>query len=147
MTDDPRGCPYGDLPDTSFWRRAVATRPAREVDPIVQVKFGISPTDKVATAGSCFAQHIARYLSRSSFGYFVAEPGHPILPEAIACLAGLNRMPFRTYFFALLCGGVPTSFVFAAIGALGQTEPVWALALSVIMPAVLWLLARRWLRR
>ena len=71
----------------------------------------------------------------------------PILPEAIACLAGLHRMPFRTFFFALLCGGVPTSFLFAAIGALGQTEPAWALALSVVVPVLLWLVARRWLRR
>jgi hypothetical protein len=42
---------------------------------------------------------------------------------------------------------VPTSFLFAAIGALGQTEPAWALALSVVVPVLLWLLARRWLRR
>ena len=71
----------------------------------------------------------------------------PILPEAIACLAGLHRMPFRTFVFALLCGGVPTGFLFAAIGALGQTEPAWALGLSVIVPVLLWLVARRWLRR
>ena len=31
--------------------------------------------------------------------------------------------------------------------ALGQTEPAWALALSVVLPLLLWLLARRWLRR
>ena len=35
----------------------------------------------------------------------------------------------------------------AAIGALGQTEPAWALALSVVVPVLLWLVARRWLRR
>jgi uncharacterized membrane protein YdjX (TVP38/TMEM64 family) len=71
----------------------------------------------------------------------------PILPEAIACLAGLHRMPFRTFLLALLCGGVPTGFLFAAIGALGQSEPAWALALSVVVPVLLWLVARRWLRR
>jgi hypothetical protein len=37
----------------------------------------------VATAGSCFAQHIARYLQKSGFNYYVAEPGHPVLPESI----------------------------------------------------------------
>ena len=35
----------------------------------------------------------------------------------------------------------------AAIGALGQDEPAWALALSVVVPALLWLGARRWMRR
>ena len=71
----------------------------------------------------------------------------PILPEAVACLAGLHRMPFRTFVFALLCGSLPTGFLFAAIGALGQEEPSWALGLSVAVPVVLWLAARRWLPR
>ena len=71
----------------------------------------------------------------------------PILPEAVACLAGLHRMPFRAFLFALLCGSVPTGFLFAAIGALGQAEPAWALGLSVAVPVLLWLAARRWLPR
>lgn len=71
----------------------------------------------------------------------------PILPEAVACLAGLNRMPFRTFLVAVLCGSLPMGFGFAAIGALGQDDPVWALALSVAVPALLWLGARRWMRR
>ena len=71
----------------------------------------------------------------------------PILPEAVACLAGLHRMPFRTFLLAVLCGSLPMGFVFAAIGALGQDEPAWALALSVVVPALLWLAARRWMRR
>ena len=71
----------------------------------------------------------------------------PILPEAVACLAGLNRMPFRTFLLAVLCGSLPMGFIFAAIGALGQDDPAWALALSVVVPALLWLGARRWMRR
>jgi uncharacterized membrane protein YdjX (TVP38/TMEM64 family) len=71
----------------------------------------------------------------------------PILPEAVACLAGLHRMPFRSFLFALACGSVPTGFLFAAIGALGQAEPAWALGLSVVVPVALWLAARRWLPR
>jgi uncharacterized membrane protein YdjX (TVP38/TMEM64 family) len=71
----------------------------------------------------------------------------PILPEAVACLAGLNRMPFRTFLAAVLCGSLPMGFVFAAIGALGHDEPAWAVALSVVVPGLLWLAARRWMRR
>ncbi len=71
----------------------------------------------------------------------------PILPEAVACLAGLNRMPFQTFLLAVLCGSLPMGFVFAAIGALGRDEPAWALVLSVVVPALLWLGARRWLHR
>jgi hypothetical protein len=56
-------------------------------------------------------------------------------------------MPFQPFFFSLLCGSVPTGFLFAAIGALGQDEPSYALALSVLMPVALWLASRTLLKR
>lgn len=71
----------------------------------------------------------------------------PVLPEAVACLAGLVRMPFRTFVVALACGSLPMGFAFAAIGAFGQENPAWAIALSIIVPLLLWLIARRWLKR
>ena len=43
------------------------------VDPVANVKFTIKPTDRVATAGSCFAQHISHSLQRSGFNYWVTE--------------------------------------------------------------------------
>jgi len=68
------GNPYHALPDTAFWRRAVAI-PPMEVDPITGTRFRIGPEDRVATAGSCFAQHISRTLVRRGFRYLVTEPG------------------------------------------------------------------------
>lgn len=75
--------PYKSLPGKSFWRRSVATPPMAEVDPVGTLKLRIAPDTKVATAGSCFAQHIARHLQKSGFCYHVTEPGHPILPGAV----------------------------------------------------------------
>jgi len=75
--------PYKTLPDKAFWRRAVAGAAAEDVDPVGVFDLRIDPETKVATAGSCFAQHIARYLRRSGYNYFVPEPGHPILPEQV----------------------------------------------------------------
>ena len=75
--------PYRSAPDHTSWRRAVAKLEARNVDPIVEFKVKIDPTTKVATAGSCFAQHIARHLKQSGFNYYVAEAGHPVLPESV----------------------------------------------------------------
>ena len=71
----------------------------------------------------------------------------PVLPEAVACLAGLSSMRWRVFLPALACGSVPTGFVFAAIGHLGQSEPGWAFALSAFVPVVLWLGAARVLKR
>ena len=75
--------PYQSLADKAFWRRAVTDLPRSEVDPVGQFDLRIGPDTKVATAGSCFAQHIARHLRDSGYDYFVAEPGHPILPEGV----------------------------------------------------------------
>ena len=67
--------PYAAKPDRAFWRRSVAGLPADEVDPVSPPPFRISPEDKVATAGSCFAQHISKTLIRLGFNYCVTEPG------------------------------------------------------------------------
>ena len=71
----------------------------------------------------------------------------PLLPEVISCLAGLTRMPLRVFAVSLACGAVPMGFVFAAIGAAGQDNPKLALALSVLVPPVLWLAVRPFLRK
>lgn len=72
--------PYKSLPEKSFWRRSVASIEPGEVDPVGIFDLRIDERTRIATAGSCFAQHIARYLKNSGFCYYVAEPGHPILP-------------------------------------------------------------------
>jgi hypothetical protein len=75
--------PYESAPDFARWSRCVASVPFREVDPVVNFPFRILPTDKLATAGSCFAQHIARHIQGRGFNYFIVEDGHPIGSESI----------------------------------------------------------------
>ena len=75
--------PYKSLPDKAFWRRSVTDVPPGEVDPVGEFTLRIGPATRVATAGSCFAQHIARHLAKSGYNYYVAEPGHPIIPESV----------------------------------------------------------------
>ena len=71
--------PYQSLPDHCFWRRSIAGLPMADVDPVVSAKFRITKSDRIATAGSCFAQHIARHLAASGFNYFVTETAHPLV--------------------------------------------------------------------
>ena len=75
--------PYKPLPPHNSWRRAVAHPKPGDVDPVVALDVCIDPTTKVATAGSCFAQHIARHLKLNGFNYYVTETGHPVLPETV----------------------------------------------------------------
>lgn len=69
----------------------------------------------------------------------------PLLPEVVACLAGVTRMPLRIFVIALACGCVPMGFIYAAIGAAGQNDPAFAIALSIAVPAVLWAGVQAWL--
>lgn len=73
--------PYKNLKDHQFWRRGVASVQAHAMDPVVKPKFTISHDAKVATAGSCFAQHISRRLTSIGFNYFVPESGDHLEQE------------------------------------------------------------------
>jgi hypothetical protein len=67
--------PYRDLPTHQFWRSAVAGIEPFRFDPVTSTRFIIGKDEKVATAGSCFAQHISNRLAKIGFNYFVPEDG------------------------------------------------------------------------
>lgn len=58
-----------------MWRRSVSRIEPHLLDPMVAPKFSVTRTMRVATAGSCFAQHIARKIGSIGFNYFVPEDG------------------------------------------------------------------------
>ena len=66
----------------------------------------------------------------------------PVLPEVVACLAGISRMPLRRFFPALCAGSVPMGFVFAWIGHTGEQRPVLALVFSAGLPPLIWAVFR-----
>ena len=70
--------PYQDLNNYQFWRRGVSSVDRHELDPVVNPKFKLNKNEKIATAGSCFAQHISRRLSGIGFNYFVSESGQEL---------------------------------------------------------------------
>lgn len=84
--------PYKLLPDHTRWYRAVSKIDPNDFDPVVDFPFEIGTADKVATAGSCFAQHIARHMRLRGFSYFVVEPGHFLANDAI-----LEEFQYSTY--------------------------------------------------
>jgi hypothetical protein len=51
---------------------------------VVSVPFHIEPGSRIVTAGSCFAQHVARHLRMRGHPCFETEPAHPLLPAAVA---------------------------------------------------------------
>ena len=77
------GHPYTSLPDSAYWRRGVVEA-GTEFTLTGQDYINITPETLVATAGSCFAQHIGRHLSAAGFNYLVTEQPHPIISQEIA---------------------------------------------------------------
>jgi hypothetical protein len=73
--------PYETLPSYCFWSRTISHVVPSEVDPVVLAKFSLLSEDRVVTAGSCFAQHIARHLAAKHFNHFVTETVHPMLVQ------------------------------------------------------------------
>jgi hypothetical protein len=127
MTDHP----YKSGPAHNFWRRSVAEIEPKLVDPVVAFPFRIGPETRVATAGSCFAQHIARHLRNSGFNYYVTEPGHPILPESV-------RAKNHYGLFSARYGNIYTArqlvqLVERAYGQFVPAESVWQEAEDVFL--------------
>lgn len=76
--------PYMGKPDYRFWRREAAILQPTRFDPVIAPSFTISATAAVVTAGSCFAQHVARRLAESGYNFLVTEHAHPLVSADIA---------------------------------------------------------------
>lgn len=89
---------YTGLPDHHFWSRAVGGVAPDRIAPAPRARFRIGPSDRVATAGSCFAQHIARHLRAGGFAYYIAEAAHPIAEFVPGLAERLNYGTFSARF-------------------------------------------------
>ncbi len=93
------------------------------MDPVGDIRLRIGPDTRVATAGSCFAQHIARHLRVSGYRFFVAEEGHPALTQKVRQRAGYGL-------FSARYGNIYTARQLLqlwqrAFGSFRPEEPVW----------------------
>ena len=123
--------PYKNLPNKAFWRRAVAAMPATRVDPVGEFNLRIDSKTKVATAGSCFAQHIARYLKKSGYCYHVTERGHPILP--LSFRARQNYGLFSARYGNIYTARQLLQLFERAYGRFDPEEDVWEKGRSVFV--------------
>ncbi|MBU3568575.1 GSCFA domain-containing protein [Polynucleobacter alcilacus] len=67
--------PYQSLPDSSFWKKSVGLKSPELVQPIIHPKFRIGEKDRIASAGSCFAQYIGNVLRRENYKFLLSELG------------------------------------------------------------------------
>lgn len=66
--------PYRALPAHCFWRQTVAKNGIEALRELYAPRFAITREHHIATAGSCFAQHVARHLRGRGYAYLDLEP-------------------------------------------------------------------------
>jgi len=66
--------PYENLPIESFWRTAIADKKPHQISNTWKPKFKLNKGHKIATAGSCFAQHISKALVNRRYTWVNGEP-------------------------------------------------------------------------
>jgi hypothetical protein len=76
--------PYEALPSSAFWKTGVAEQQPDAIEGLYRKKFAIRHDTIIATAGSCFAQHISRHLRARGFRVADAEPAPDGLDSALA---------------------------------------------------------------
>lgn len=69
--------PYSNLPPAAFWKTGLSEQDPFAIENIYRKKFDITPDDRIMTAGSCFAQHIAHRMRSSGYAVLDVEPAPP----------------------------------------------------------------------
>ena len=87
--------PYSQSPTRSFWKKFVSDSPWRNLGINDQPKFLLQASDRVAMAGSCFAQHISRYMKCVGLAPYIAEPAHILLQQFDGNVEAYNQFSAR----------------------------------------------------
>ncbi|MDG2452923.1 MAG: GSCFA domain-containing protein [Paracoccaceae bacterium] len=76
--------PYTKLPFHAFWRSGVAKADITRFKGLFRPKFPITDEMSFATAGSCFAQHIGRFLRMAGCDVLEAEQPPELMSKPLA---------------------------------------------------------------
>jgi len=87
--------PYENLPEQAYWRTAIADRHQFSWENIWERRFAIEATDEIASAGSCFAQHIRHHLEVQGFRYLDLEPQPSLMSNEAARRYGYGLFSAR----------------------------------------------------
>lgn len=69
--------PYKVQPERAFWRASVGSRHYADLADLWQPMF-LQKSDRIATAGSCFAQHLGNNLAARGAAFMDMEPAPPL---------------------------------------------------------------------
>lgn len=84
--------PYTGLAPRAYWRTGVAERAPLDPGDLFTPRFPVTREMRIATAGSCFAQHVGRALRTAGFGVIDTEPLPAAVSDAVA-----HRFGYRLF--------------------------------------------------
>ncbi len=110
--------PYRHQPEKAFWRKVVQDTYPLDITHWYSKKFTLDK-QRIATAGSCFAQHIGRELREKGFNYVDVEPAPGFLNKA-------HWLDFGYGMYSARYGNVytPRQLLQLTQRALGEFSPV-----------------------
>lgn len=115
--------PYSDLPPSAFWRSGVAELPPLDPGALYTPRVKLRRSDKVFTAGSCFAQHVGRRLSQAGLHVLDMEPAPFSLSLETAQAHGMSM--FSARFGNIYTVRQMVQLVDEAYGRTTPAHPVW----------------------
>lgn len=123
--------PYSLQPERAFWKKTVANTYPLDIQDWYTKKFDISGAT-IATAGSCFAQHIGHQLKTLGFNYLDAEPAPSILTKS-------SHLDFGYGMYSARYGNIYTSrqlwqLLQRATGKFEPQESIWQLSNGLVDP-------------
>jgi len=87
-------------------------------------------------AGPKQTERLSAFFERNGMWAIAVSRFMPAVPEVLACLAGMTRMPFVRFCTGNLIGSTLVGFINAYFGARGETDPASTVAVVVIAPYV-----------
>jgi GSCFA family len=115
--------PYESLPSNAFWRTGVVGQLPEAIDDLYRRKFPITRSSRIATAGSCFAQHISKHLQARGFPVIDEEPPPPGLDAGSAAQFGYGLYSAR--YANIFTSRQLLQVASEACGRFCPADPVW----------------------
>lgn len=120
-----RSSPYIGLPASAFWRTGFSETSYPPAG-LYQPRFRLNKTDRIVTAGSCFAQHVGRTLRSNGFNVLdkepVSEDPRKIGDQAAAYGYGLYTARYGNIYTARQL----KQLLLEALGRHVPADPVWS---------------------
>lgn len=96
----------------------------------------IGPRAASWIAGPEQIERLSGFFERNGMWAIAVSRFIPAVPEILACLAGLTRMPFARFCAGNLIGSISVGFINAYFGARGIADPASTVAVVLVAPYV-----------